>query len=99
MDIICLQETWLASDTITPTVEGYQLLEQRRQKGTRGGIATYIKNNLNIEQTTGNEYALHTKITLPNSQRINVVNIYLYQHHPLKNARYRRQKLQTKSKR
>jgi exonuclease III len=36
-----------------------------------------VKNNLKIEQTTGNEYALHIKITLPNSQRINIVNIYL----------------------
>lgn len=25
----------------------------------------------------GNEYGLHTKIILPNSQRVNVVNVYL----------------------
>ena len=43
LDIICIQETWLSGETMTPHLEGYNLLEQRRQKGTRGGIATYIK--------------------------------------------------------
>jgi hypothetical protein len=38
-----MQETWLAEQAHTPNLEGYYLIEQRRDKGTRGGIAMYIK--------------------------------------------------------
>jgi hypothetical protein len=37
----------------------------------------YIKKSLNIEQAIGNEYSIGARIKLPNSERINVVNIYL----------------------
>jgi endonuclease/exonuclease/phosphatase family metal-dependent hydrolase len=30
-----------------------------------------------VEATTGNEYCLHVKLRLPNSQRVNVANVYL----------------------
>jgi hypothetical protein len=30
-----------------------------------------------LESTLGNEYCLLTKLTLPNSQRVNIVNVYL----------------------
>jgi exonuclease III len=43
----------------------------------RGGLATYVRKPLQIEASKGNEYGLHTKIILPNSQRINVVNVYI----------------------
>ena len=43
---------------MTPNLEGYKLLEQWRQNGTRGGIATYIKKLLKIEQVRGNEYGI-----------------------------------------
>jgi exonuclease III len=52
-------------------------VEQRRPQGTRGGIATYIRKSLKVESTLGNEYCLLTKLILPNSQRINIVNVYL----------------------
>jgi exonuclease III len=56
---------------------GYNILEERRRKGTRGGIAIYVRKSFTIEHTQGNEYAQYAKITLPNSQRINIVNVYL----------------------
>jgi hypothetical protein len=52
-------------------------LEQRRPIGGRGGLATYVRSSLHIESTTGNEYCLQAKLRLPNSQRVNVANIYL----------------------
>ena len=45
--------------------------------GTRGGLATYVRNSLHVESTTGNEYCLAIKIRLPNSQRVNIANVYL----------------------
>jgi exonuclease III len=45
--------------------------------GARGGLATYIRNSLHVESTTGNEYCLQAKIRLPNSQRVNIANVYL----------------------
>jgi Endonuclease/Exonuclease/phosphatase family. len=37
----------------------------------------YIKRSLPIQTTTCNEYGIHVKIILPNSQRMNIVTIYL----------------------
>jgi exonuclease III len=76
-DILCLQETWVEEPAEPPQLKGYKLLEQRRPQGARGGLATYVRNSLHIEATSGNEYCLHAKIRLPNSQRVNIVNIYL----------------------
>jgi exonuclease III len=76
-DVLCLQETWIAAPAAPPTIKGYTLLEQRRPTGARGGIATYIRTALKVEATTGNEYCLHTKLILPNSQRINIANVYI----------------------
>lgn len=45
--------------------------------GTRGGLTTYVRNSLHIESTTGNEYCLVDKLCLPNSQHVNVANVYL----------------------
>ena len=36
-----------------------------------------MRNALHIEVTSGNEYCLLAKIRLPNSQRVNIANIYL----------------------
>lgn len=75
--MLCLQETWVAEHADPPQLKGYKLLEQRRPTGTRGGLATYVRNSLHVESTTGNEYCLVTKLRLPNSQRVNIPNIYL----------------------
>ena len=77
IDILCLQETWVATGAAAPILEGFYLVEQRRPNGTRGGLATYIRKPLKVETSSGNEYCLQTKIILPNSQRINIVNIYI----------------------
>ena len=77
VDILCLQETWLADGAAPPILAGFTLVEQRRPESTRGGIATYIRKPLKLETSAGNEYSLHTKIILPDSKRINVVNVYI----------------------
>lgn len=77
VDILCLQETWISEGTAAPVLEGFALVEQRRPDSTRGGIATFVRKPLQIESTQGNEYGLHTKIILPNSLRINIVNTYI----------------------
>ena len=66
-DILCLQETWIATQADPSQLKGYRLYEQRQPTGARGGLATYVRNSLNVEATLGNEYCLHTKIRLPNS--------------------------------
>ncbi len=66
-DILCLQETWVAAQAEPPIIKGYKIIEQRRPTGVRGGLATYVRNSLHIEATSGNEYCLFTKIRLPNS--------------------------------
>ena len=58
-------------------MEGFYLIESRRPGNARGGLATYVKKPLYIESHTQNEYGILAKITLPNSTRINVINIYL----------------------
>jgi hypothetical protein len=45
--------------------------------GTHGGLATYYRQSLKLEGTQGNEYGLHTKLILPTSERVNIVNAYL----------------------
>jgi exonuclease III len=77
VDVLCVQETWIAEGTPSPTMPGYQVVEQRRQTGTHGGLATYYHTLLKLESTAGNEYGLFTKLILPTSQRVNIVNVYL----------------------
>jgi Endonuclease/Exonuclease/phosphatase family len=77
VDVLCVQETWIAEGTRAPTMPGYQVVEQRRQTGTHGGLATYYRTSLKLESTTGNEYGLLTKLILPTSKRVNIVNVYL----------------------
>ena len=77
MDILCIQESWLAAGAKAPTIPGYNVVEQRRAQGTHGGLATYFRQSIQLEATHGNEYGLHTKFILPTSQRINVINVYM----------------------
>lgn len=76
-DVLCLQETWIANPAEPPLLKGYTLLEQWRPTGARGGIATYVRKALQVESYSGNEYCLQVKRILPNSQRVNLVNVYL----------------------
>ena len=49
LDILCIQETSLAPAALPPILAGYPVIEERRSKGTRGGITTYIKNSIAID--------------------------------------------------
>ena len=42
VDILCLQETWITDGAAAPKIEGYTVVEQRRENSTRGEIATYV---------------------------------------------------------
>jgi exonuclease III len=57
LDVLCVQEMWMPKSKASPEIPGYKLLEQRRAKGKRGGIAMYINSRLDIINTKGNEYA------------------------------------------
>jgi hypothetical protein len=42
--------------TVKLVIPGYQVFEQRRDKGKRGGIAIIIKKGIKILRYMGNEY-------------------------------------------
>jgi hypothetical protein len=67
----------MAAGATSPAVPGYHVLEQRCPQGMHGGLATYYRQSLQLESTQGNEYGLHTKLILPTSERISIVNAYL----------------------
>jgi exonuclease III len=57
LDVLCVQETWLKPSTVKLDIPGYQVFEQRRDKGNRGGIAIIVKKGIKIIKYMGNEYA------------------------------------------
>jgi exonuclease III len=67
VDVLCIQETWIAEGAQLSDLPGYRVVEQRRPTGSRGGIATYIRLAFQIEASVGNEYGMLTKIVLPTS--------------------------------
>jgi exonuclease III len=67
----------MAAGASAPAIPGYKVVEQRRTQGAHGGLATYYRQSLKLETTQGNEYGLSTKLILPTSQRINIINVYI----------------------
>ena len=67
----------MATGAAAPAILGYHMVEQRCQIGAHGGLATYYCQTLQLESTNGNEYGLYTKLIMPTSKRINVVNVYV----------------------
>jgi exonuclease III len=57
LDILCIQETWLTSSTVKLDIPGYQVYEERRQAGKRGGIAMLVRKGIKIIRYISNEYA------------------------------------------
>ena len=57
LDVLCVQETWLKPSTVKLDIPGYQVFEQRRDKGNRGGIAIIVRKGIKIVKYMGNEYA------------------------------------------
>ena len=76
-DVLCVQETWMAAGATAPAIPGYHVVEQRHEIGTHGGLATYYRQSLQLENTKGNKYGLYTKLILPTSELANIINIYL----------------------
>lgn len=68
---------WLPQSATAPHIPGYNLLEQRREQGKRGGIAMYIKSALNVVKSRGNEYAQTAQIQLPDSTKFSITNVYM----------------------
>ena len=60
-----------------PDIPGYNVFEQRRAKGKRGGFATLVKKGLNVTRVVANDYALLTELLLPGGDRVAVVNVYM----------------------
>ena len=56
-DVLCVQETWLQKSTVTLDIPGYQVYEERRGKGIRGGIAILVRKGVKVVKYVGNEYA------------------------------------------
>ena len=57
-DVLCLQETFLTGwHGDKYEIPGFKLLEQRRERGTRGGIAILVRSSLPVLAQKGNEYA------------------------------------------
>ena len=67
----------MAAGASVPAIPGYNVTEKRRTVGAHGGLATYYRKSLQLELSEGNEYGLLTKLILPNSKILNVVNVYL----------------------
>jgi exonuclease III len=57
LDVLCIQETWLKKSVVELDIPGYQVFEQRREQGKRGGIAMLIKKGIKVVRYIGNEYA------------------------------------------
>ena len=77
-DILCLQETWLLGQPAGEIdIPGFRVLEQRRQKGRRGGIAIIVRNSLPILAYQGNEYAQFVHVGLPDGEKAVIKNVYL----------------------
>ena len=85
IDLICLQETWLSSEssTLLYDLPNYQLISRGKYCSNHGGLITYVHNNYNWEplnvndQTTGWEN-LFVKIThrSQNTKKYIIGNVY-----------------------
>ena len=57
LDVLCVQETWLPKSEVKLDIPGYQVFEERRAKGIRGGIALLVRKGIKVVKYVGNEYA------------------------------------------
>jgi exonuclease III len=48
LDVLCIQETWLTSSTTQLNIPGYQVYEERRKSGRRGGIAMLVRKGIKV---------------------------------------------------
>jgi exonuclease III len=52
--VLCIQETWLKPSNTKLDIPGYQVFEERRNKGNRGGIALLVRKGIKIVKYKGN---------------------------------------------
>lgn len=57
LDVVCVQEMWLSEKASSPNIPGYRVFEHRREKGSRGGIAIFVRKELTVFRDCSNEYA------------------------------------------
>jgi hypothetical protein len=58
-------------------IPGYQVFEERRESGRRGGIAMLIRKGIKVLKYIGNEYTQGICLQIQGGDRIWVGNIYL----------------------
>jgi hypothetical protein len=58
-------------------IPGYQVFEERRESGRRGGIAMLIRKGIKVLKYLGNEYTQGICLQIQGGDRIWVGNIYL----------------------
>jgi exonuclease III len=58
-------------------IPGYQVFEQRREKGKRGGIAILVRNGIQVIRHIGNEYTQGVCIQVQGGEKIWIGNVYL----------------------
>ena len=49
LDVLCVQETWMEPRAQVPAIPGFNVVEQGRLQGMRGGLATYYRHSLRLE--------------------------------------------------
>lgn len=53
------------------------MYEQRRDTGQRGGMAVLVRKALKVLSVSGNEYAQHLRLGLPDGSNLELTNVYL----------------------
>jgi exonuclease III len=75
--VLCIQETWLQRSSVKLDIPGYQVYEERRAKGIRGGIALLVRKGIKVIKYVGNEYAQGVEIQVQGGDTVWVGNVYL----------------------
>ncbi len=76
-DVLCLQETWLTQSAVTLDIPGYQVFEQRRNTGKRGGIAIIVRNGIQVLRHIGNEFSQGVCLQVHGGEKLWVGNVYM----------------------
>jgi exonuclease III len=85
--VLCLQETWLTQSATTLDIPGYQVFEQRRSTGKRGGIAIIVRNGIQVIRHVGNEFSQGVCLQVHGGEKLWVGNVYMP---PIQNLQKRR---------
>jgi exonuclease III len=75
--VLCVQETWLKPSSIQLDIPGYQVFEERRNKGNRGGIAILVRKGIKTTHYKGNEYAQGMCMNVQGGEKLWIGNVYM----------------------